>query len=72
MFLLKCSCGCFFTLNPPVENRWGTTRKCPNCGKDIIWYNSLEISAMDSFLKEAGMTMQIIPDDAKITVTFDP
>lgn len=72
MFLLKCSCGCFFTLKPPSENRWGTTRRCPNCGKTVTWYSSLELCELDKAVADAGMTMQIIPDNAKLTVTFEP
>lgn len=71
MFLLKCSCGCFFTLKSSTD-RWGTTKKCPNCGNSTAWYSTLELDELDRAVKDSGMTLQIIPDDAKVTVTFEP
>lgn len=71
MLLFKCSCGSFFTLQTPSAVS-STMRKCPNCGQAISWYYTMELRDLQPELQKTGMTMQIIPDDAKITVTFDP
>lgn len=71
MFLIKCQCGCFYTLQedklkyPGMPN---ANRACPNCG---ILHN------FDSELKATAMSLpdiniKRIPDDAKFSVTFDP
>lgn len=69
MFLLKCKCGCIFTLKNDLERRRYNT-KCPDCSKAIRFNSSTSIA--DSLeLDNEIESIRYIPDDAKITVTFD-
>ena len=70
MFLIKCQCGCFFTINqklPVVRNEF----TCQSCKKSISLCNSLSSKEVQCELEKAGMTLQVIPDNAKITVSFE-
>lgn len=70
MLLFKCSCGCFFTAS---ESSFGDGKwvKCQNCGASIRMHRNVELCELDSELEKAKITVHSIPDNAKITVTFD-
>lgn len=69
MFLLKCKCGCIFTLkNDPERRRYNT--KCPDCDK-VIRFNSYTSIADSLELGDDIESIRYIPDNAKITVAFD-
>lgn len=69
MFLIKCKCGCFFTIRPEAISPDGFN--CPNCR------NYLELTRYSKvfgvFAEQAipDFSISVIPDDAKVTVTFD-
>lgn len=68
MFLVKCKCSSIFTL---TEDGIKSSRvKCPNCSKliPIDQYTSL---SDNQGLTEVVEYVRSIPDNAKITVTFD-
>lgn len=58
MFLVKCGCGCFFTLKSTYRR---PIVKCPNCEAAI----GIETHA------ETSSSVSCIPDNAKVSVNFD-
>lgn len=44
---------------------------CPDCGTHVSLDDNHAISKLEQQLSDAGITVQIIPQNAKITVTFD-
>ena len=64
MFLIKCKCGCIFTVKS-VERHSLT---CQNCKESVPFFKQMPVS--DAFLID-GIEIRAIPDNAKITVTFD-
>ncbi len=70
MYLIKCSCDCFFTLTQKLVSLDGI--RCPNCGNRVASiHENKEVCDITRSFKESGMTLQIIPDSSKISVTFD-
>ena len=70
MYLFKCKCGCLFTIKGFPQT--GTKHaKCNECGNSVSIYRELDQAELADALAKSGMTMQIIPENAKITVTFD-
>ena len=69
VYLVKCKCSSFFTIDDLFTV--SQTVQCPNCK------NSCHVDCDDSMkeliknLTHAGMEYKYIPDNAKITVTFD-
>lgn len=70
MYLFKCECGCVFTVKS-LKLESTAYFKCQNCGKDFSLSRHIECDEFKQRLKDIGMTLQIIPDDAKITVSFE-
>lgn len=69
MLLVKCKCGCLFSIKETSLSPYNL--QCQNCKEKIhLWDNSNVLESAKEFL-EAGITVSAIPDDAKITVTFD-
>lgn len=66
MLLVKCKCGCFFTIN--TEALDDRPIQCQNCKERIQLTEKSEVS---KFGTKSGITISAIPDNAKITVTFD-
>lgn len=68
MFLVKCKCGCFFTLEESRMTVESNKRVCPNCGnrQDISIDNSIKAMRLD------GTEIYRIPDDTKIRFEFNP
>lgn len=71
MFLIKCKCGCFFTLKEAELMKDGIQKlNCPNCKKQIS-FNQFTSLRDNQDLPEQIDSITRIPDHAKITVTFD-
>ena len=68
MYLVKCKCGCLFTL----KEISGSKRKCPNCNEVFPLLSYFEIDDLQKMPSSAGFTVQLIPDSAKLSVTFEP
>ena len=70
MFLLQCDCKCFFTLREfPTANRsWPV---CPNCRKTIRIETRLSVGELVESLTNVNVSIREIPENAKITVTYD-
>lgn len=72
MLLVKCKCGCFFTLKEEslIKNNNHALR-CINC-KEMIGFTEFS-NVYEDFkkLSGSGISVRAIPDDARITVTFD-
>lgn len=72
MLLFKCKCGCLFTTKddavpPDRQQRF----HCQSCGAGLLYLpNNHALSEFKNDFAEAGMTVQKIPDNADITVTF--
>ena len=60
MFLIKCKCGCFFTVKK--ENLATDFYQCQSCKNKI---------PVSTYTLDTNDTISHIPDNAKITVTFD-
>ena len=69
MFLVKCSCGCMYTLQDKNLNytRPGSSRHCPNCAMRHEFTTSLTVATMPG----EDFEVHRIPDSAKIEVKFD-
>ena len=68
MFLIKCKCGSIFTIHK--DNLDDRNLLCPNCKKKI------ELNSYTSVAESQGLPNQVesityLPNNAKITVTFD-
>ncbi len=68
MFLVKCKCGCLFILKE--NDLKDFLLPCPNC-KSKIALNTYTSLAESQQLSEQVESVNYIPDNAKITVTFD-
>lgn len=69
MYLVKCSCNCWYTL---MDDKIGDpyickTRKCPNCGKDHGFDETTKIES----LAPEGIEIERIPDNSNIEVKFN-
>lgn len=71
MFFVRCDCGSVFTVKddaPALRNEYGV--RCPSCQK------AARLFAWSSLVSEDpvrdGVTVSFVPDNAKLTVTFDP
>lgn len=68
MFLVKCKCGGIFTV---MQEKLGHHYpNCPNCGVAIPLTRYTSV-ARDDGIFDFVQSVKYIPDDAKITVTFD-
>lgn len=70
MYLFKCECGCVFTVKN-LKHDSEIHFKCQNCGKGFSSFNHIECDQFKQRIKAIGMTLQVIPDNAKITVSFE-
>ena len=69
VLMLKCKCGCFFTLKDDALTR--ARIRCPNCDERADTSFHWDLSEFSRELDRSGFTIRSIPDDAKITVTFE-
>lgn len=69
MYLVKCDCGCWYTLQENCLARPLSVgkRKCPNCGCDHKFDENQTIQGM---IKD-GFDITHIPDIASIEVKFN-
>lgn len=67
MYLFKCKCGALFT----VKKLGGRHLVCPDCRETYPITSYSDQSEIESERTKSGLDVRIIPDDAKITVTFD-
>lgn len=71
MLLVKCKCGCHFTLSNDWVQKIRKNPTCPNCLECIPFDPHAEVCNTQTGLEQAGATVSAVPDDAKFTVTFD-
>ena len=69
MVLVKCKCGCFYTLNP-IGFQKDSNKVCPNCGKTHKLDEYSSISSVDNVYETDLVEVQRIPDDATIEVSY--
>lgn len=69
MLLFKCKCGSFFTINDTTVMQ--SRIRCPNCSESADLSFNWELSEFTRELTKSGFSIRVIPDNAKITVTFD-
>lgn len=69
MYLVKCDCGCLYTLQEDkLENALlSKNRHCPNCGSK----HDFDINMSVQRLAGSGLEISHVPNNAKIKVTFD-
>ena len=70
MVLVKCECGCFFTLKGG-NLAHDTLKNCPNCGAGHELGNGTSIRTVETALAPETLAIRIIPDDAKIRISFE-
>lgn len=70
MVLVKCRCGCFYTLKGESLTH-DTNRECPNCGVKHKLGSYSSIRAIETALDPETLAIRIIPDNAKICISFD-
>ncbi len=70
MYLIKCKCGSIFTIKKmaPIHQDYIS---CPNCDTAVCVRGMDRLEIIKDQLNQAQMEVRIIPDDAKITVSFD-
>ena len=79
MILVKCECGCFYTIKTnnlltfPDETH-PTEHVCQNCGQRHVFDLDILFAKTSSKSTEQNCPYEIelVPDNAKITVTFTP
>lgn len=69
MLLLKCKCGSFFTIKDTTVMQ--SRIRCPNYSESSDLSFNWELSEFTRELTKSGFSIRVIPDNAKITVTFD-
>lgn len=69
MFLVKCKCGCLFTIKKEALSRSYLT--CQNCRESIRLMDFSNVVESSKILEEDGATVSYIPDNAKIEVRFE-
>lgn len=72
MILVKCSCGCHFTLQNKTLNSELATHPfiCPNCHASLNLHpleNSIEMARAVS---SSGFEVHVLPDNAKFDVSY--
>ena len=68
MLLVKYKCGCFFTLK---ELGRDFDVKCQSCRANIRINKETSIMEIERFIEPDGVSVDVIPDNAKISVQFD-
>lgn len=69
MLMFKCKCGSVFTVDERVLEK--DFILCPNCEKTITLKGYVLLSDFHKKLDAEGISLRSLPENAKITVTFD-
>ena len=67
MLLIRCSCGCLFTVK---ELSRFASLICQNCGANIPLTPQTDLKDYISLSASSGFSVSMIPDDAEIDVSF--
>lgn len=67
MFLFKCKCGCFFSVKKVPER----SVFCQNCGQAVPASPYTSLRDLAAVAEKSGYSIQLIPDDANINVSFN-
>ena len=68
MLLVKCKCGCSYTLDES-KIKIGQWIRCPQC-EESVHTSGNRFQLMEN-LSEKGFTIQRVPETAKFSVTFE-
>lgn len=79
MILVKCKCGCIYTLHEDKlgpDSQYGknydlepnSIRKCPECGMS----HELTGRSFYPLITDNDYTVYRVPDNAKVTLSFNP
>lgn len=71
MLLIKCKCGCFFTVKDDWFEHNRRHLSCQNCDTDIPLDPYTYISDLKLALEKAGAVVSAIPENGKMSVSFD-
>lgn len=73
MILIKCKCGCIVTVQEKtiLDPNGNCRLSCQNCNNEIILENRTTFSEFIDKLSRRDMSAQIIPDNAKISISFE-
>lgn len=69
MLMFKCKCESVFTVDEGVLEK--DFILCPNCEKTITLKGYVLLSDFHKKLDADGISLRSLPENAKITVTFD-
>lgn len=71
MVLVKCKCGCFYTLNHKgLPYGVSSNRKCPNCAAEHKLDEYSSVRTINDIGKTDKIEIQIIPDDANVEIKY--
>ena len=66
--LVKCDCGCIMTIRDRESKK---PLVCQNCGKELDLYKAENNGdGRDEIMFEPRVEFSVVPDNAKISVTF--
>ena len=67
MYLIKCGCGCFFT----VKDLSHQDLTCQNCWKNIHLRRYTNFGESERIEYDSSVLFRVSPDDAEISITFN-
>ncbi|MCL2045759.1 MAG: hypothetical protein FWG88_05180 [Oscillospiraceae bacterium] len=72
MLLVKCKCGCLFTLKDeaPLENTTGRNFICQNCNEGITLSSNTNISDLHNTAPAPISSVYKLPNSVEITFSF--
>lgn len=74
MLLVKCKCGCFFSIkniNVDREKAPTTIRlECQNCGIHTSFHHGNDLGEVCNRVNESGLEVQVIPDNATVKIEY--
>jgi hypothetical protein len=69
MILVKCKCGCHFTVSDETFLK-RSNLACMNCSNGVKFTQNTRLDTLADDLKDSGMDIYRLPDDAEIKITL--
>lgn len=68
MLLIKCSCGCHFSVKPDSFKRISKKLSCQNCNKSMSFSFEHDLEYLVDEFATNGFEVTTVPDDTKINL----